>query len=1285
MHGLTQLLPTYIAPSAWWEHVPIAHWIIKTLKPTTVVELGTHYGVSFFAFCQAAKYFSTGSFIYTVDTWEGDEHAGTYGNEIYDQVYAHQQEHYRQISSLLRQPFDEAVAYFPQASIDLLHIDGLHTYEAVRHDYETWRDKLRTNATILFHDINVREKDFGVWRLWNEIQADPQFHCLEMRNGSGLGIATLATQAPLWHAEFISLQHFFQSSGALYLGLAIKHLSCRQIEQQAAILAAQVQELKHRQVTDVTATLSEGSTSAPKATRGRTIAWRSLRMLHSGVMIVRHRLGCQCNQLNSWLKWAAGKAKMANSITTRSHQHTKKLRVICVSGEPDTPGHRYRVERIASAYKAIGAIVTLVNPGDITAHLHQIENCDILSLWRIPWTAHLSAAISVCKRNGGFVIFDIDDLMIRPELANAKVIDGIRSNNFDEEKTAKLFARVQQTMLAADLCLTTTQELATQIRLYGKPVLVIANGYDEETFANSRLATRQQQSHHQSDVVRIGYAGGSRTHQKDFQCCSEGLVRILSNNPHCRLVLFHDQDKTPCLDICEFPELEAMADQIEWRLMVPLEMLPYELARFDINIIPLETGNVFTEAKSELKFFEAALAGCCSIASPTGPFRRIVRSGFNGFLATTTEEWVNHLQSLISNSALRQRFASTALADILFTYSPIRRCQQVGRLAAYATNTNLRATIFQTIIQEEAQPQPQENPHIPEYDIIFHSDQLRRSSTTVIIPLYNYSKYIEEALNSVKQQTLASVDLIIINDQSTDDSLSKAKHWAKRNKSHFNRLLLANNKVNSKLGPTRNVGFDLAETDYVFALDADNRLHPQCLERCLAVARESKAAYVYPTLQEFGAIHRQIGNLEYTPIKLISGNYIDAMALVSKAAWKRVGGYQNIRHGWEDYDLWCRFAEVGLHGQHLAGKPMAYYRVHDQSMLRTTTDTDHNKEELIHNIETLHPWLRITRLPPAMAEACRTSPPNSTTPTPQPDTAPLPTTLAALLPILRCPVSHQPLTRTNDLLRSIEDGHSDGWRLLRGVPNLFPGLTDPEIQDVSHLSHPLPEHLLQKIKATPGRVLNLSAGGSAEKLANVVEVEASLFRHTDIIADAHALPFIDECFSGVISMNAFEHYHNPEQVASELMRVLKPGGWLVVQTAFLQPEHEYPWHFYNSTSEGIKRWFKLFQLDELRVSENFNPLFSLSWLASECEQALHSEVSAKAALKLRATPFKTLVDSWRSGTLTNTDLWEDFRGLPQRSQRPIAAGFELIATKPYPNQGTAARPDPDRSSINPHC
>ena len=93
---------------------------------------------------------------------------------------------------------------------------------------------------------------------------------------------------------------------------------------------------------------------------------------------------------------------------------------------------------------------------------------------------------------------------------------------------------------------------------------------------------------------------------------------------------------------------------------MPLAELPNELARFDINLAPLEVGNQFCEAKSELKFFEAALVEVCTIASPTGPQRRAIRDKATGRLADTAREWYDAMLELIDDPAQRRRLAHAA-------------------------------------------------------------------------------------------------------------------------------------------------------------------------------------------------------------------------------------------------------------------------------------------------------------------------------------------------------------------------------------------------------------------------------------------------------------------------------------------------------------------------------------------------------------------------------------------------------------------------------------------------
>lgn len=182
------------ARSAWIEHVPFAFWLVDVLRPAKIVELGTHSGVSYSAMCQAVKSLGLVTSCFAIDTWRGDRHAGFYPEDIYNEFAGFNARHYSAFSRLVRSTFDDALSHFGDGTIDLLHIDGFHTYEAVKHDYETWLPKLSRNAVMLLHDTNVREGDFAVHRLWDEIAWD-RLH-FEFMHGHGLGILTNGDNYP---------------------------------------------------------------------------------------------------------------------------------------------------------------------------------------------------------------------------------------------------------------------------------------------------------------------------------------------------------------------------------------------------------------------------------------------------------------------------------------------------------------------------------------------------------------------------------------------------------------------------------------------------------------------------------------------------------------------------------------------------------------------------------------------------------------------------------------------------------------------------------------------------------------------------------------------------------------------------------------------------------------------------------------------------------------------------------------------------------------------------------
>jgi cephalosporin hydroxylase len=197
--------PGYLAPSAWQEHIPFAFWLMQAHRPRVVVELGVHYGVSYFAFCQAAARLGLDASCYGIDTFQGDMHSGTYDATVYEQVKKHNDAHYAGFSSIVRSTFDDALQHFQNGTIDLLHIDGMHTFDAVRADFDAWVNKLSPRAVVLMHDTNVRERGFGVAKMFQDLRG--RYPHFEFIHGHGLGVLGVGKE------QTAPMQQLFALSG----------------------------------------------------------------------------------------------------------------------------------------------------------------------------------------------------------------------------------------------------------------------------------------------------------------------------------------------------------------------------------------------------------------------------------------------------------------------------------------------------------------------------------------------------------------------------------------------------------------------------------------------------------------------------------------------------------------------------------------------------------------------------------------------------------------------------------------------------------------------------------------------------------------------------------------------------------------------------------------------------------------------------------------------------------------------------------------------------------------
>ncbi|WRX85997.1 class I SAM-dependent methyltransferase [Escherichia coli] len=184
----------------WHGHLSFAAWLMELVRPEILVELGVFRGDSLSTFSQASRDLNIKCEITGVDSWGGDNTTGAYGEEVYSEVKDYFSSSFPN-TKLYRALFDEALSEFSDDSVNVLHIDGCHHYDAVKHDYETWLPKVSTeNGIILFHDTNVVAHGFGSKQFWEEINSTyPSF---SFNHSNGLGVLLVGKRQP---NEFIAL------------------------------------------------------------------------------------------------------------------------------------------------------------------------------------------------------------------------------------------------------------------------------------------------------------------------------------------------------------------------------------------------------------------------------------------------------------------------------------------------------------------------------------------------------------------------------------------------------------------------------------------------------------------------------------------------------------------------------------------------------------------------------------------------------------------------------------------------------------------------------------------------------------------------------------------------------------------------------------------------------------------------------------------------------------------------------------------------------------------------
>ncbi|MBV9786454.1 MAG: glycosyltransferase [Acidisphaera sp.] len=343
--------------------------------------------------------------------------------------------------------------------------------------------------------------------------------------------------------------------------------------------------------------------------------------------------------------------------------------------KPDTSTFRYRVHNMIDALRAdpqtdISATwFALADLEDMDAF---VDRTDVLVICRTRYSAPVGRMIARARARGLRLIFDIDDLVFDPNYVHV-ILDTLDQ---DVERMAiwddwhAYVGRLAATLRHCDEAIVTTAPLAERMAacLPGGRVHIIPNYLNRAQIELSRslFEARRELGFADDGRIHLGYFSGSPTHNRDFAVAASALARLLREER--RLMI-------RVVGFLDLPEaLQRHRDRFEMVELQDFLNLQRLIGETDVNLVPLRD-DVFTRCKSELKFFEAAIVGTPTIASPTPAFAGAIEDGVNGFLARE-QDWYPKLRQLlerIATPAGRIELAERALRDVEERYAWTRQ------------------------------------------------------------------------------------------------------------------------------------------------------------------------------------------------------------------------------------------------------------------------------------------------------------------------------------------------------------------------------------------------------------------------------------------------------------------------------------------------------------------------------------------------------------------------------------------------------------------------------------
>lgn len=383
----------------------------------------------------------------------------------------------------------------------------------------------------------------------------------------------------------------------------------------------------------------------------------------------------------------ARKARAAGSGARR--RVGRVLFVVGIDGAP----LRYRAHLPAEELGLLGV------RADVRHYRHPdvaplAAQADAVVVYRVPATFQVEELLLDLHRRGTPVVFDVDDLIFDPDLEAEIPALQILSGP-ERELWIQGVHRYRTTMERCDAFIGSTERLCDHAStVTGLPSYRFPNGVGIVT---SRLADAALRRARPAGPVRVGYLSGTDTHDRDWALVEGAVLEALAPRPDAELWLVGK--------LRPGPDVQRLGDRLKVVPFQPWTSLPALLRALDVNLAPLEPASRFNDAKSAVKWLEAALSATPTIASPTQPFCEVVDNGVNGLLAHGPQEWTDALGALLDDDVLRRRLGARSRRDALLRLGPWTQGRRYLEILESVEKQTSRASTWVPVLLDEP-PEP---------------------------------------------------------------------------------------------------------------------------------------------------------------------------------------------------------------------------------------------------------------------------------------------------------------------------------------------------------------------------------------------------------------------------------------------------------------------------------------------------------------------------------------------------------------------------------------------------